>query len=184
MRISFDQIKQALINIAKQKGRPNYELSLIKDVAASIHNNTPHHLKQIVMQEIYVLYNHLYQDENSVREYDPELIRAKLQELKKLYAGQKALVNKSGVSGRTISLLIRGEYELTPRIMKKIAPVIDEVIDELKKHHEEKKRRSHGNYVTYRNGCRCQPCKEAWREYVKASKQRKKNADNQTNQSN
>lgn len=174
MRISFDQVQQALINIAEQKGRPHYELSLIKDVAAAIRNNTHHHLKQLVMQEIYVLYNHLYQDQVVPKEYDPEVIKDKLKELKELYAGQKALVSRSGVSGRTISLLIRGEYELTPRIMKKIAPVIDEVLVELKKHHEEKKRRSHGNYVTYRNGCRCTLCKAAWREYVKASKLKKK----------
>lgn len=174
MRISFDQIKEAMISLANQKGRPHYELSLIKEVAQAIHNNTPHHLKQIVLQEVYVLFNHLYQEEKKEEEYDAEEILKKLTIVRTLYAGQKALVSRSKVSGRTISLLIRGEYSMTPRILNKIGPVIDDVIKELTLHHIEKERQSHGNYVTYRNGCRCALCKLAWREYAQKGKQRKK----------
>ncbi len=70
------------------------------------------------------------------------------------------------MSERTISLLIRKKMTLTVRIWKRIEPVIDDVINELDRHHTEKEKKSHGKYVTYRKGCRCDPCRIAWRFYI------------------
>lgn len=166
MRITLDQVKLALINIANNRDRPHYELSVVRDVYYSIKYEYHHKLKNIVMQEIFTLYAHLYQIENQTKTFNHDEALAKILKIKEFYAGQKILVLKSGVSERTISLIFRKKIRLTPRVWKRISPIVDEVLKDLERHQIEKEKKSHGKYVTYRKGCRCSPCRTAWRIYI------------------
>lgn len=165
MRITLDQVRTALISIANQRGRPQFEMGVIREVYESIQYEYHHALKNIVMQEIFIIFGHLYKN----KDYDDvnlDEALMKITKVKDYYAGQKVLVNRSGVSERTISLLIRRKMLLTVRIWKRIEPVIDEVINDLERYHADKEKKSHGKYVTYRKGCRCSECREAWRHYI------------------
>lgn len=170
MRITFEQIRKALVAIADQKGRPHYEMGVVREVADAIQNNTHHHLKIIVMQEIYVQFSHLYKKEKPKQDINLDEALESLLVIKNYYAGQKVLVSRSGVSERTVSLLLRKKQELSPRIWSKIEPVLESVLQELARHHSEKEKNSHGKYVTYRKGCRCDSCRAAWRYYIKERK--------------
>lgn len=167
MRISFDQVRIALVSIASQKGRPeDFGMGVIRAVYDSIQYEYHHPLKNTVMQEIFIQYGHLYKDNENAEDVNLEEALAKILKVKNFYAGQKVLVSQSGVSERTISLLIRGKMQLTIRIWKRIEPVLDNVLSELDRHHSEKERKSHGKYVTYRKGCRCNACRISWRLYI------------------
>lgn len=164
MRISFDQVRTALINIAHQKGRPDFEMGVIRAVYESIQYEYHHSLKNIVMQEIFSTYGQLYNSNSDNIDLDEAL--EQIIKIKSFYAGQKVLVSRSGVSERTISLIIRGKMLLTPRIWRRIQPVLSDVLVELDRYHTEKEKKSHGKYVTYRKGCRCGECRAAWRIYI------------------
>lgn len=167
MRITLDQVRTALVSIANQKGRPDdFGMGVIRAVYESIQYEYNHPLKNIVMQEIFTQFGHLYKNNDNPEEVNIEEALEKILKVKNFYAGQKVLVSRSGVSERTISLLIRKKMTLTVRIWKRIEPVIDDVINELDRHHTEKEKKSHGKYVTYRKGCRCDPCRIAWRFYI------------------
>lgn len=174
MKITLDQVRTALINIANEKGRPHYGMGVIRDVYNAILKKEHHCLRHITMQEIFTLNSHVCKPHLELAA-PPKDAPNKLQQIKQYYAGQKVLVSKSGVSDRTISLILRGKLEMSPKIWNKIAPIIDDVLEHLKKHHEEKEKKSHGKYVTYRKGCRCGLCREAWRSYIKDRNLRVKN---------
>ena len=173
MKVSIDQVKHALIQIASQTGRPHYGMSVVREVMDAIHESTFHHLKTMVLQEIYVIYGHLYLEKRILTDEEIEVALFKLAQLKGYYAGQKALVQKTGVNERTVSLLMRGKQKLSVKVWVKMEMHIDSVLADLKAHHKLKEEISHGRYITYRNGCRCDQCKAAWREYIKALKQSK-----------
>lgn len=166
MRISLDQVRTALINIANQRGRPPFEMAVIRDVYESIQYEYHHPLRNTAMQEIFTTYGYLYKNSDSGDLVNLEEAFEKILKVKEYYAGQKVLVSRSGVSERTISLLLRKKMVLTHRIWKRISPVIDLVLQELERHHNEKEKNSHGKYVTYRKGCRCTECRTAWRIYI------------------
>lgn len=174
-QITTDQIRTALVHIAEQSNRPHFGMFVVREVVRAIKYNHPHQLKNVVLREIYVLYGDLYKpDTEQFNIADKADFLAKLCKIKDYYAGQKILVSESGVSERTISLLLRGKLELTAKVWEKIDPVLDRVLEELEEHHKEKEKNSHGKYVTYRKGCRCEPCRIAWRNYIKESTERKK----------
>lgn len=176
--ISTLQVRTALIQIAEQSQRPHFGLFVVRDVKDAIKNNTHHNLKNLVLREIYIQYGDLYKPvvENTTIINKTEFME-KLLKIKNYYAGQKVLVRTSGISERTISLLLRGKIELTFGIWEKILPVLDQVLEELEAYEIEKQKQKHGKYVTYRKGCRCDDCRVAWRMYVKGSNQRKKLAE-------
>lgn len=173
MKITLDQVRTALINIANEKGRPHYGMGVIRDVYNAILEKEHHCLRYITMQEIFTL-NSCVKKPHMEYSAPPEDALSKLLKIKQYYAGQKVLVSKSGVSDRTISLILRGKLEMSSRVWNKIAPIIDEVLEDLQKHHEEKEKKSHGKYVTYRKGCRCDLCRLAWRGYIKERNSRVK----------
>lgn len=175
MKINLYQVRQALINIAKERNRPEFGKIVADDVLRAIRDNLHHNLKEIVMKEIYNLYGHLYAEpEEDKVEIDQNAIMEKLSIIRSYYAGQKVLVSRSGVSERTISLILTSDHQVSYRVYEKLNPVLDSVIEELKRHKIEKDKNSHGTYVNYRKGCRCDHCKEAWREYIKDRNRRKK----------
>lgn len=175
-QITTEQIKTALVQIAEQSKRPHFGMFVVREVIRAIKYNLPHQLKNAVLREIYVLYGSLYKPNTELFKLaDNEQFMEKLGQIKQYYAGQKILVSVSGVSERTLSLLLRGKLELTAKVWEKIDPVLDDVLIELEKHHKEKEKNSHGKYVTYRKGCRCMPCRIAWRNYVKTASDKKKN---------
>lgn len=176
MKITLDQVRTALINIANEKGRPHYGMGVIRDVYNAILKKEHHCLRYITMQEIFSL-NSCVKRPHLELSPPPEDALQKLLQIKQYYAGQKVLVSKSGVSDRTISLILREKLEMSPRVWNKIAPIIDEVLEDLQKHHQEKERTAHGKYVNYRKGCRCEPCKHAWRIYIKDRNSRVKAQD-------
>lgn len=171
MKITFDQVRTALINIANEKGRPHYGMGVIRDVYYAILNKEHHCLRHITIQEVFTLNSYLNK-QTAEPTPPPDDAMSKLIQIRQFYAGQKVLVTRSGVSDRTISLILRGKIELSPKIWKKLSPIVDEVLADLQKHHEAKERKSHGNYVTYRRGCRCEDCRAAWRSYIKDRNER------------
>lgn len=174
-QITTEQIRTALVQIAEQSKRPHFGMFVVREVVRAIKYNHHHQLKNIVLREIYVLYGNQYKpDMEQFNIADKAEFMAKLSKIKDYYAGQKVLVSASGVSERTVSLLLRGKLELTAKVWEKIDPVLDKILIELEEHHREKEKNSHGKYVTYRKGCRCEPCRIAWRVYVKESSERKK----------
>jgi hypothetical protein len=174
-QITTQQVKTALIQIAEQSKRPHYGSFVVREVRDAIQKNSYHNLKNLVLREIYIQYGDLYKPEPVVTEIqNKEAFFEKIVQVKNFYAGQKVLVRASGVSDRTISLLLRGKIELTVSVWEKIEPVIDKVLKELEEYEKEKEKQKHGKYVTYRKGCRCMACRVAWREYIKGSNVRKK----------
>jgi hypothetical protein len=170
MRITNDQIRKALVAIAELKNRPHYEMSVVREVIDAINLNSHHRLKTLTLQEIYTQYGNRGILLTEDKPFDPEACVLKITEVKAYYAGQKALVTRSGVSERTISLILSNKQKLTQKMWRKIEPVIDEVLSDLKRYNEEKEKKSHGNYVTYRKGCRCDDCKIGWRNYINSKK--------------
>lgn len=170
MRITNDQIRKALVAIAELKKRPHYDMSIVREVIDSINSGSHHPLKTLTLQEIYTQYqiNGIYPTNDTIFDADACILKIAL--VKEYYAGQKALVTRSGVSERTVSLLLSGKQKLTKKMWSKIEPVIDLVLVELKRHTEQKEKKSHGNYVTYRKGCRCNECKIGWRNYINSKK--------------
>lgn len=114
MRITLDQVRTALVSIANQKGRPDdFGMGVIRAVYESIQYEYNHPLKNIVMQEIFTQFGHLYKNNDNPEEINIEEALEKILKVKNFYAGQKVLVSRSGVSERTISLLIRKKMTLT-----------------------------------------------------------------------
>lgn len=170
MRITNDQIRKALVAIAEIKKRPHYEMSIVREIIDSIQSGTHHPLKNLTLQEIYSQSGSNIFFIGETKPFNPEECIKQIAKVKEFYAGQKALVTRSGVSERTISLILSDKQKLTFKMWNKIEPVINEVLEDLKKYNEEKEKRSHGNYVTYRKGCRCKECKLGWRNYINKKK--------------
>lgn len=179
--INTQQVRTALIEIAEQSQRPHFGLFVVREVKDAIINNTHHNLKNAVLSEIYIQYGDQYKPEPEFTGIkDQKVFMEKLLRIRDYYAGQKLIVRASGVSERTISLLLRAKIELTFNVWEKILPVLDQVLTELEAYKIEKQKQKHGKYITYRKGCRCEPCRIAWRMYIKNSSQRKKLAEQNT----
>lgn len=170
MRITTDQIRKALVAIAEINKRPHYEMSIVREIIDAIQSGTHHRLKNITLQEVYSQSGNNTFFTGESKPFNAEECVKQIAKVKAFYAGQKALVSRSGVSERTISLILSDKQKLTVKMWNKIEPVIEEVLEDLKKYNEEKEKRSHGNYVTYRKGCRCNSCKMGWRNYINKKK--------------
>lgn len=99
----------------------------------------------------------------------------KLHKVADYYSGRVAITQASGISENTIYKILTEQKELTRNVFSKIEPVIDEVLIELEKKRINKQLTQHGKYITYRDGCRCDDCRIAWRNYIRELNQRKAN---------
>lgn len=179
MKISFEQVRLALIAHAERKNRPSLDIYVVKEVVEAIRMEKWHPLKMIALQEIFAnkaIYNLVEQPPPPVIVYDPDEFLEKVLLIKKHYSGQKKLSIKSGVSERTISLICKQKSKVTQTICRKLAPVIDDVIKDLEET-EHNNSQKHGWYVTYRKGCRCCECKKAWSEYIIANRKKRLKAE-------
>lgn len=181
-KVTTEQVKQALIRIAEQSHNNHFGLLVVREVVHAIRNNTHHYLKNQTLQEIYSSESDNSENQNKELEmlFDSQKdeVLIKVKKIKTYYAGQKHLVKMSGVSDRAVTLLIRGELQLSYRLWKKIHGVIDEVIEALETQKIEKEKRKHGYYMSYKQGCRCEDCRMAWRNYI-ANNELKKIKNNQ-----
>lgn len=97
----------------------------------------------------------------------------KLHKVADYYSGRVAITQASGISENTIYKILNDKKDLTRNVFSKIQPVIDDVLVELENKTNNKKITRHGKYITYRDGCRCDDCRVAWRNYIRELKQRK-----------
>lgn len=97
----------------------------------------------------------------------------KLHKVADYYSGRVAITQASGISENTIYKILNDKIELTRNIYSKIQPVIDDVLIELERKKNNKHLTQHGKYITYRDGCRCDDCRIAWRNYIRELNQRK-----------
>lgn len=213
-KVSTDQVKQALVRIAKQKNGDTFGLFVIREVVHAIHNNLHHNLKMQVLQEIFLHqqnFNQKDESENSELEFpyqsidDPENISRhqnkcsekqkdlfngnaiqkkitdqdrnelldKLKKIRSYYGGQKLIVNMTGLSERVFTLLLQNKTKLTNRTYNIINQYVDEALDILMKRSLREAKEVQHNYLSYKNGCRCEICKAAWRKYISENKLKK-----------
>lgn len=174
MKITLDQVRLALLFYADQQKRPEYAMYIVREVLEAIRNNHWHHLKQATLQIIFADENLMGgrnpQVENT---FDPVACMEKINEVRKYFAGQKLLSKSSGISERSISLIIKGKAKMNVTVWNKLAPVIDEVIAILEQREEKKEAIPHGEYSRYRRGCKCAECKKAWNTYILNNKRKK-----------
>lgn len=97
----------------------------------------------------------------------------KLHKVADYYSGRVAITQASGISENTIYKILNDKKELTRNVYSKIQPVIDDVLVELERKKNNKQLTQHGKYITYRDGCRCDDCRIAWRNYIRELNQRK-----------
>lgn len=174
MKISLEQVRLALSIYAEQQKRPEYEMYIVREVLEAIRKNLWHPLKQITLQRIFADDNlRGNEDQNEETVFDPKPCLEKINEVRKYFAGQKLLSKSSGVSERSLSLIVKGKAKMNSTVWKKIEPVIGEVIEVLEAREKKKEAVPHGEYARYRRGCKCDLCKKAWNAYVLDNKRRK-----------
>lgn len=181
MKITLEQVRLALLIYADQQKRPEYAMYIVREVLEAIRNSLWHPLKQATLQVIFADDNLLgggSSQEETV--FDPVPCMAKINEVRKYFAGQKLLSKSSGISERSISLIIKGKAKMNSTVWNKLEPVIDEVITILEQREKNKEAIPHGEYARYRRGCKCSECKKAWNTYILTNKRKKlaqKNAE-------
>ncbi len=174
MKITLEQVRLALLIYADQQKRPHYAMYIVREVLDAIRNNTWHPLKQATLQVIFADENLLGQGQRKPEpDLDPVACMEKINEVRKYFAGQKLLSKSSGISERTISLIIKGKAKINVSVWNKLSPVIDEVISVLEQRERNKEAIPHGEYTRYRRGCRCADCKTAWNAYILTNKRKK-----------
>lgn len=131
MEVNAEQIKKALIEIANINKRPNFELTVIRDVVFAIQNQCYHPLKERVLHHIE---NEIEHRSRTVdREQNMRLI--KLRNACTSEAIKYYLAEKSGIGVKLINNMVKGRYEVTAADWASIEPVIDQLISPKMKSH-------------------------------------------------
>lgn len=171
MLLTIEKVKQALIEVAKKRNRPVFDMGTVKDVAQAIKENTDHRLKTATLQELFLIYSREYNGNNKPTEAQATEVIDKIKIIKSYYSGQKQLLVGTKVSERTIAGLLSGDRVLTRRIYERLMPFMDELISKLQKDSRPRLDPIHGLKNTYsKHKCRCDLCKKAWMSYAKERK--------------
>lgn len=119
MDLSNNQIKIALIDIARKKNRPEFGLSVIRDVTDAIKNNLPHDLKKEVLEQI-----------NNNISQSPVQVQSELSRLKdacKTEEDKNFLAVKLGITSPVLNQILRGRHIISPLLWKRIEPLLIEM---------------------------------------------------------
>lgn len=124
MDVNPDQIRQALIDIADLKGRPPFELVLVREVINSIKNQQSHHLKEAVLSHI----------KNKLEAKKEEGLgsAARLSKLRTCCNTEtlkNELANMTGLSYSLINSMVRGRYEITTNLWLQVEPCLDQIAE-------------------------------------------------------
>lgn len=158
MNFTAQHIRQALIQIAENKGRPHYTLEVVRSVIEAFRAGVHHPLKSAVMSEQIML-------PVAKGSLDP-----RLDELKEFCARSginRILADASGLNITTICSYLNGNRPLTDDSWIKLSRAFNDAEQTyLEKKQAAAKRGSYkkdicGTVNKYRCGCRCEACKAA-----------------------
>lgn len=160
------QIKQALIQITKRNGRPQYELCFVREVVRALRDGEDHPMRAAV------------EAEKVVGEIVAQpLSDAKLDKLADFCAplGMRELLAKnSGLSSSYISKVLDHSTLLTNSAWDLLSSAFDRAETEFMRRGKVRKQDLHGTSNKYAAGCRCADCKSAMAEIKKQEYQAKK----------
>ena len=123
MYVSAAQIRNALIDIAKEMGRPEFELYVIREVIEAVQNDSSHELKNIVLDRI----NKELNDLNIKKESDQAIRLKKIRSICTSDELKKRLAEESDLELKYIQYLVRGRYEIDNSLWGRIEPILDQM---------------------------------------------------------
>lgn len=120
MYVDATQIRKALIDIAKKKGRPDYGLCVVREVIWAVQNSTHHDLKQLVLDQIKSDLDKRAQQ----RESDQNTRLKRLREICKNEEIKDHLGEESGLGSKFIGHMARGRYEINNSLWSRLEPLL------------------------------------------------------------
>lgn len=130
MEVTKDQIRQALVLVAKDRGRDYFELALIREVIFSIQNNIDHHLNAPVLEKIRCLQEEKCSDTS----------KARLKKLRSVCTNsgeKKEMASRLDISFKLFCSMLKGRVEIPLIDWRRMEPIIDREIEYRQKKAEE-----------------------------------------------
>lgn len=120
MQVNALQIRQALIAIAKEKGRPEFGLCVIRDVICAIQNNEPHELGRIVLARI----QSELKDRTTLKDCEQTIRLKRLRAICTSESIKRSLGEESGLGLKYINHMVRGRYEINNSLWSRLEPLL------------------------------------------------------------
>lgn len=162
MSITADHIRLALIQIAQRKGRPPFDVVVVRDVINAFRFGLDHHLKTAVHEEKIVL-------QRKPSEF--EIRFNKLKDVISKWGMSIALGRASGIDPVHINKISCGERDLDEATWRMLEKGIELLEKDASQYTKTYKYDQCGTYTRYKHkNCRCDACCTAFREYEAAYK--------------
>lgn len=120
MQVNALQIRQALIAIAREKGRPEFGLCVIRDVIYAVQNNIHHELGDVVLSKIQAE----LKDRTTLKDCEQTIRLKRLRAVCTSESIKRDLGDESGLGLKYINHMVRGRYEVNNSLWSRLEPLL------------------------------------------------------------
>lgn len=121
MQVNALQIRQALIAIAREKGRPEFGLCVIRDVIYAVQNNIHHELGDVVLSKIQAE----LKDRTTLKDCEQTIRLKRLRAVCTSESIKRDLGDESGLGLKYINHMVRGRYEVNNSLWSRLEPLLN-----------------------------------------------------------